>query len=139
MRSYENEYVNGLWHLDFHHGSLPGPAGERAVGTIRSCWAYLDNHSRLCCHAQWYLAKGAEELCHGSSQAFQKRGLPRALMTDNGSAMVAGETGQTGLMRLGIVHETTLPFSPYQNGKQESFWGQVEGHLLPMLQGGDPV
>src|SRR5437773_5654370 len=22
IRSYENPYVNGLWHLDFHHGSL---------------------------------------------------------------------------------------------------------------------
>jgi len=29
--------------------------------------------------------------------------LPRALMSDNGSAMLAGETEQ-GLMRLGIVH-----------------------------------
>jgi len=28
-----------------------------------------------------------------------------------------------------------LPFSPFQNGKQESFWGQVEGRLLPMLEG----
>ncbi len=27
-----------------------------------------------------------------------------------------------------------LPYSPYQNGKQESFWGQVEGRLLPMLE-----
>ena len=61
-------------------------------------WVYplllgiLDDRSRLCCHAQWYLAEGAEELCHGLSQAFQKRALPRALMTDNGSAMLAAET-----------------------------------------------
>jgi hypothetical protein len=55
-------------------------------------------------------------------------------MTDNGSAMLAAETRQ-GLARLGIHHETTLPHSPYQNGKQESFWGQVEGRLLAMLEG----
>ena len=133
IRSYENEYVHGLWHLDFHHGSLP-------VLLEDGRWVYplllgiLDDHSRLCCHAQWYLAEGSEELCHGLSQAFQKRALPRALMSDNGAAMLAGETEQ-GLLRLGIVHATTLPFSPYQNGKQESFWGQVEGRLLPMLQG----
>jgi len=54
-------------------------------------------------------------------------------MSDNGSAMLAAETVQ-GLARLGIVHETTLPFSPYQNGKQEVFWGQIEGRLLPMLE-----
>ena len=133
IRSYENEYVHGLWHLDFHHGSLP-------VLLEDGRWVYplllgiLDDHSRLCCHAQWYLAEGSEELCHGLSQAFQKRALPRALMSDNGAAMLAGETEQ-GLLRLGIVHANTLPFSPYQNGKQESFWGQVEGRLLPMLQG----
>jgi transposase InsO family protein len=133
VRSYESEYVNALWHLDFHHGSV-------RVLLDNGQWAYplllgvLDDHSRLCCHAQWYLSEGAEELCHGLSQALQKRGLPRALMSDNGSAMLAAETVQ-GLARLGIVHETTLPFSPYQNGKQEVFWGQIEGRLLPMLEG----
>jgi putative transposase len=133
IRSYESEYVNALWHLDFHHGSLRVllPSGQ---------WAYplllgiLDDHSRVCCHAQWYLAEGAEELCHGLSQGLQKRSQPRALMTDNGSAMLANETTQ-GLARLSILHQTTLPYSPYQNGKQESFWGQIEGRLLPMLEG----
>ena len=55
-------------------------------------------------------------------------------MTDNGSAMLAGEfTG--GLSRLGILHETTLPYSPYQNAKQEVFWARVEGRLMAMLDG----
>jgi hypothetical protein len=34
-----------------------------------------------------------------------------------------------------IVHERTLPYSPYQNGKQEAFWGTVEGRLMEMLDG----
>jgi hypothetical protein len=55
-------------------------------------------------------------------------------MSDNGSAMIAAETVQ-GLRRLGILHEKTLPYSAYQNGKQESFWGQVEGRLVAMLEG----
>ena len=71
---------------------------------------------------------------HGLSQAIQKRGLPRALLTDNGSAMVAEEVTE-GLLRLGIVHERTLPYSPYQNGKQEAFWGTLEGRLMKMLDG----
>jgi putative transposase len=33
------------------------------------------------------------------------------------------------------VHELTLPHSPYQNAKQESFWGQLEGRLVAMLDG----
>jgi transposase InsO family protein len=133
VRSYESEYVNGLWHLDFHHGSL-------RVLQADGHWVYpillgvLDDHSRLCCHLQWYLAEGARELCHGLSQAFQKRDLPRSLLFDNGSAMIAAETEQ-GLTRLGVLFENTMAFSPFQNGKQESFWGQVEGRLLPMLEG----
>ena len=94
----------------------------------------LDDHSRLCCHVQWYLSETAEDLVHGLSQAIQKRGLPRALLTDNGSAMVAEEVTE-GLLRLGIVHERTLPYSPYQNGKQEAFWGTLEGRLMKMLDG----
>ena len=105
-----------------------------ADGHIRFCWACSDDHSRLCCHLQWYLAEGARELCHGLCQAFQKRDLPGSLLYDNGSAMIAAETEQ-GLTRLGVLFENTLPFSPYQNGKQESFWGQIEGRLLPMLEG----
>ncbi len=133
IRSYESEYVNALWHLDFHHGSL---RVLRADGQ----WAcplllgILDDHSRLCCHMQWYLAEGARELCHGLSQAFQKRGLPRAILSDNGSAMIASETVQ-GLTRLSVLAENTLPYSPYQNGKQESWFNQIEGRLLPMLEG----
>ena len=128
IRSYESQYVNALWHLDFHHGSL-------RVLLDKGRWVYplmlgiIDDHSRLCCHAQWYLAEGAEELCHGLCQAFQKRALPRAVMSDNGSAMVATETTE-GLARLGILHETTLPYAPFQNGKQESFWNGVEGTAL---------
>jgi transposase InsO family protein len=133
IRSYEAEYVGALWHLDFHHGS-------RKVLTPRGQWerpiilGILDDHSRLCCHLQWYLSETAEDLVHGLSQAIQKRGLPRALLTDNGSAMIADEVTE-GLLRLGIVHERTLPYSPYQNGKQECFWGHLEGRLMEMLDG----
>jgi hypothetical protein len=48
--------------------------------------------------------------------------------------MVAEEVTE-GLLRLGIVAERTLPYSPYQNGKQESFWGTLEGRLMKMLDG----
>jgi putative transposase len=94
----------------------------------------LDDRSRLCCHAQWYLFENTECLVHGFTQALLKRGLPRALLTDNGSAMLSAEFRE-GLARLGIVHHTTLSHSPYQNGKQENFWAQVEGRLMAMLEG----
>ena len=110
VRSFEAEYVGGLWHWDYHHGS-------RRVVTAQGEWVTpllfgaLDDRSRLACHLQWYLGETAENTAHGLMQAFAKRGLPRATMSDNGGAMTAAEVVQ-GLTRLGIVHETTLPYSP---------------------------
>jgi transposase InsO family protein len=133
VRSFEVSHVHGLWHLDFHQAriSLLDTSGRwyRPVAL-----AILDDCSRLCCHLQFYTAETAECLVHGLLQAFMKRGLPRALMTDNGAAMLAEET-RRGLQRLAIQHETTLPYSPYQNGKQEAFWGQLESRLLELLRG----
>jgi transposase InsO family protein len=132
-RSFESEYVHGLWHLDFH-----GAAFVRIVltnGTLATpkLLGILDDRSRLCCHAQWYLEETGDALVHGLSQAIQKRRQPQKLLTDNGSAMKDGEVRE-GLARLGILHERTLPACPEQNGKQEAWWNSVEGRLLAMLE-----
>ena len=133
VKSYQAEYVHALWHLDFHESS-------RAVVTPKGTYkkpqlfAVLDDCSRLCCHAQWYWEEEEETLIHGLCQALQKRGLPRALMSDQGGAMRASEF-TAGLLRLGVLHQPTLGYSPEQNGKQEYFWTNIEGRLLPMLQG----
>jgi transposase InsO family protein len=132
-RSFEVSHVHGLWHLDFHVGSRKaltrGGEWRSAV-----CLAILDDCSRLCCHLQWYLDETAETLVHGFSQACAKRGLPRAALSDNGAAMLSAEFTE-GLDRLGILHHTTLPYSPEQNAKQEVFWAQLEGRLVAMLEG----
>jgi putative transposase len=133
VRSYEAEYVNGVWHLDFHEGS-------RNVLTAKGEWAkpyclcVIDDRSRLACHIQWYLDQTTKHLVHGFSQALMRRALPRALMTDNGSAMIAEEF-RNGLHELGILHQPTLPYSPWVNGKQERLWGTLEGRLMAMLEG----
>lgn len=133
VRSYEATHVHGLWHSDFHFGSRKVVTRAGAL-VVPKLLGVLDDLSRVGCHAQWYLDEEAESFVHGLSQAFQKRDLPSALMTDGGSAMKAGET-QAGLHDLSIVWSPTLEYSPYQNGKQEVFWSQVEGRLLPMLEG----
>lgn len=133
VRGYEMDHVHSLWHLDFHHGSRP-ILDQKGRWHKPLLLAIMDDRSRLICHAQWYLDETAETLVHGIMQAFQKRGLPRALMTDNGPAMISAEFTQ-GLERLSILHQPTLPYSPYQNAKQEVFWGQVEGRLMAMMEG----
>ena len=133
IRSFEVEYPGGLWHLDFHHSSVRvlDKAGKW-IKPIALC--VTDDHSRLCCHVQWYSTESTRDLVHGFCQALQKRGLPRALMTDNGAAMTSAEF-TTGLSLLGITHDTSLPYCPYQNGKVEKFWANLEGRLMSMLEG----
>ena len=121
------------FHCDFHHA-------KRRVLTAAGEWktpillGFLDDHSRLGCHLQWYLAETAEVFVHGLCQGFMKRGLPRALMSDNGSPMIAGEVTE-GLHRLGILHSRTLAGAPYMNGKLETYWASVEGRLMAMAGG----
>lgn len=131
VRSYEHEYVGGLWHLDFHACSRKVLTEDGTFATPHAL-GVIDDHSRLCCHLQWYLAETTENLVHGFCQAVMRRRLPRSLMSDNGSAMKAEEF-TSGLIRLGVKHELTIPHSPYQNGKQEAFWGTLEGRLVAML------
>jgi putative transposase len=132
VRSYEAEYVGSLLHWDCHIGSkkVLTPRGEWQMPVL---FGVIDDRSRLACHLQWYLTENAENIAHGLSQAFQKRGLARAAQSDNGAAMTAAEITE-GLNRLGVLHETTLPYSPYMNGKIETLWGLVEGRLLAMLE-----
>lgn len=132
VRSFEVDHVAALWHLDFHpcSRSVVMPDGSLVIPKLLGI---IDDRSRLVCHLQWYLDETARSLVHGLSQAFMKRGLPRALLTDNGAAMIADET-ELGLDRLGVIHPTTLPYSPYQNGKQEFFWARVETRLMAMLE-----
>lgn len=132
VRSYEMDHVNALWHTDFHHGSkrVLLPDGRWITPLL---FGVIDDHSRLICHLQWYSDETARSFVHGLSQALQKRGLPRALMCDNGAAMKSEEFN-AGLHSLGIIVEHILPYSPYQNGKKETFWGNVEGRLMAMLE-----
>lgn len=133
VRSYEATHVGALFHADFHECSraLLAPNGEWERPHLYGC---LDDHSRVACHLQWYWSESARTHAHGTWQAFLKRGIPRAYMTDCGPAEKAAEIGE-GLERTGVIRELTLPYSPYQNAKMEYFWTSVEGRLIAMLEG----
>jgi len=133
VRSYEATHVGALFHADFHECSraLLAPDGELRRPHLYGC---LDDRSRLACHLQWYWSESTRTHVHGLMQALLKRGIPRAYMTDCGAAEKAAEIGE-GLERRGVMHEPTLPYSPYQNAKMEIFWASVEGRQIAMLEG----
>ncbi|MCR4299843.1 MAG: DDE-type integrase/transposase/recombinase [Gallionella sp.] len=132
VRSFEATHIGSLFHLDGHQGSLKvlNRSGEWII-PLALC--VIDDCSRLICHLQWYAAhENTECLVHCVSQALQRRGLPRTIYSDNGSAMISGEF-TAGLHQLGILALTTRPRSAWMNGKQETLWDRVEGRLLAML------
>lgn len=130
MRSYEVAEVGALGHWDCHKGSKKVLLrGEWRTPVL---FGIIDDHSRMVTHLQWYLAENAENIAHGMSQAFLKHGLPKAVLSDNGTAMTATEI-DNGLTALSIVHERTLPYTPESNGKIEHLWSVVEGRLIAML------
>jgi transposase InsO family protein len=131
VRSFEATHVGALFHLDGHQGALKvlSRHGEW-ISPIALC--VIDDCSRLICHLQWYAHENTECLVHCVSQALQRRGLPRTIYSDNGSAMIAGEFS-AGLHHLGILALTTQPRSAWMNGKQETLWNRVESRLMAML------
>jgi len=128
---FEMSHVGALVHWDFHVGSCP--VRDDKAGLIRPrLLAFLDDRSRVLLHAQWYTEETARVVAHAFMQASMKYGLPRAVLSDNGSAMRAAEIKE-GFDRLSVAHRHTQVYSPYQNGKMECFWGSVEGRLLAMM------
>ncbi len=131
VRSYEATHVGSLTHLDGHQGSLPVLNQQgKWITPIGLC--VIDDYSRLILHLQWYGHENTQCLVHCYCQALQRRGLPRAIYSDNGSAMISGEFC-AGLHHLGIVRLNTRPRSAWMNGKQETLWGRIEGRLMAML------
>lgn len=138
MRSFEVTHVHGLWHSDGHVGTRRVLMPDGSYAKVHLI-GVLDDHSRLVCHLQWYLGdECTETVVHCLMQAIQKRGLCRAYLSDGGSGFIAAETTE-GLARLSIEAHTILARTPEQNAKQENFWAQVEGRLMPMLEGHQPL
>ncbi|MCL2660560.1 MAG: DDE-type integrase/transposase/recombinase [Acidobacteriaceae bacterium] len=131
-RGYDVESVGGLWHIDSFQPSrrvLTRDGWRRPV-----LFSVLDDHSELACHAQWYLVELTQTAVDSLMQAMQKYGLPRSILSDNSSPMSAREI-RDGLSELNIVHETTLPYCPWQADRQEHFWRRIDYSVLPMLEG----
>jgi len=63
VRSFEVGFVGELWHMDFHKGSRH-VVNEKGEWVQPLCVAFIDDHSRLACHVQWYLNETAEVLVY---------------------------------------------------------------------------
>jgi transposase InsO family protein len=128
---FEVEHIGALWHNDYHHGKI---RVVTANGTLKTpvAAAFIDDRSRFICHIQWFIDETCENLTHTLMQAMMRRGVPRSIVNDNGSPMIAEEF-ISGCENLGVQTQRIRKHSPWENGKIESFWKPLEGRLISML------
>jgi transposase InsO family protein len=114
-RRFEMEHCNDCWMLD----AMDGPravCGNGKEPKKTHCFGIIDDKSRLVCHAEFYPDEKAESLLDCMWKAFNRRGLPRMLFTDNGSAMRDARL-KLGCADLEIHLAYSRPYTPQGKAK----------------------
>jgi len=128
-RKYEAELPNDIWQSDVMHG-------PRVVVNERRRKAYLiafiDDHSRLVPFAQFYLSENLASFLDAFEKALLKRGLPRKLYVDNGSAFRSRQLEHVcASLAIALIHCTA--YQPQGKGKIERFFRTVRTQFLPTV------
>jgi transposase InsO family protein len=132
-RKFEAELANDIWQSDVMHGPR-----VKADDKMRKAYliAFLDDHSRLIPHAEFYLSENLECYLNAFEKAVLKRGLPRKLYTDNGSAMRSHHLEHV-CASLGVALVLARPYKPQGKGKIERFFRSIRDGFLEGFEGGD--
>jgi transposase InsO family protein len=130
-RKFEAELPNDLWQSDVMHGPLVTMGEKRRKSYLI---AFLDDHSRLVTHGAFYPSEGLPPFLEAFSQALLKRGLPRKLYVDNGSAFRSRQLEYTSAA-LGIALVHARPYRPQGKGKIERFFRTAQTQFLPGFTG----
>jgi transposase InsO family protein len=132
-RRFEHPRPNDCWQSDMSDGLwLPDPADPSKQ---RKCHAhgFIDDHSRLVTHVQFYWRESLPALENCFRQAIARHGIPRMVYWDNGSAYRARQLRKMAA-RLGTEVVFATPYAPEGKGKIERFWGTLKAIFYPEAQ-----
>jgi len=131
-RRFERSHFGDLWQGDAMHGpKLPNPANpdkERQV----FLFAFLDDHTRLVPHAQFYWNEQLPRLEDCFKRAMLRYGLPLAIYVDQAKVYTCKQL-DTICATLGIQRILGTPYYPEGRGKIERFFQFVQSDFLPEL------
>jgi transposase InsO family protein len=128
-RRFEAELPNDLWQSDVMHGPAVSVDGKNRKAYLI---AFIDDMSRLICHAQFYLSENLNCYLDALRQALLTRGLPRKLYVDNGPAFRSFHLHQiTASLGIALIH--AKPYQPQGKGKIERFFRTVRSDFLPTV------
>jgi putative transposase len=124
--AFAKAHANELWQADTMHGPYVKHAGGHVPAKLI---AFLDDASRVCCHAEFFLHENTDTLIRALKSALYKRGIPQALYVDNGSIYSSKEIAQI-CARIGCL----LGHAPLRDGaakgKVERFFRTVRESFL---------
>jgi putative transposase len=130
-RKFEAELPNDLWQSDSMHGPHVEVDGRMKKSYLL---AFIDDHSRLVPHAQFYLTEGLDSYLNALEQALLKRWLPRKLYLDNGPAFRSKHLEDiTASLGIALIH--SRPYKPQGRGKIERFFRSIRSQFLSGFRG----
>lgn len=131
-KAWESRLPNELWMADV----MDGPCLKHtAKGAVERSYliATLDDHSRLSPHAQFYPMAKMPQLLDCLRQAFERRGLPEGLYTDQGKIFTGGQLKLVcANLRIRLLH--ARPYAAWSKGKIERFFRTLQESFLPELK-----
>ncbi|MEE8402501.1 MAG: DDE-type integrase/transposase/recombinase [Candidatus Hydrothermarchaeaceae archaeon] len=130
-RKFEAELPNDIWQSDVMHGPSFFVSGRKRKTYLI---AFIDDHSRLIPHAEFYVSENLAAFMNAFEKALLKRGMPRKLYVDNGSAFRAKQLEHTAAS-LGIALIHARPYKPQGKGKIERFFRTIRTGFLPGFTG----
>jgi putative transposase len=117
---FEAARCGDLWTAD----AWDGPALTELGGRHAQLFSILDDHSRLIVHGAFYPDVGEWSFQRCLRAAIERRGIPRTLYIDNGSAFVSTQL-KLICARLGIAITHSKPGRPQGRGKKERHYRTV--------------
>lgn len=133
-RRFEFEHANDLWMSDVMHGPAVGIGGNAKRKSYLI--AFIDDATRVVPFAAFALAENTGSFLPVFRQAVMRRGIPKRLYVDNGSAFRSQHLALV-CAKLGITLIHARPYHPEAKGKQERWFRTVRMQLLPQLSAQD--
>lgn len=129
-RRFEADVTNALWQSDVMHGPMVLVDGKQRKTYLI---AFIDDHSRLITHAEFFLSEGLPSFLDALRKALLSRGLPRKLYVDNGPAFRSAHLEHI-CASLGVVLIHAKPYQPQGKGKIERFFRTVRMQFLAVAK-----
>lgn len=128
-RRFEHENAGDLWMSDVMYGpKIRDARRQRQTYLI----AFIDDATRVVPFASFTFSEGAVTYLSVLEQAVRRRGIPKRLYVDNGSAFRSKQLAVV-CAKLGIALIHAKPYKPQGKGKMERWFRTARMQLLPLL------